>query len=146
MSMRVRQSLCQVFLEQVDPVIKILHRPSLCSFLLDGKPYLDYALGDPAPTALACAVYYAATCVMDEGQCLVLFEVNKQSVVSKLQKETEAALSRADLVTTNDLTVLQAFVLSLVRFSLHYPRFMEHFADETRSPLDHNLKVDGFGR
>lgn len=32
--------LCQVYLQNVDPIIKILHRPSLSKWMLDGGQYL----------------------------------------------------------------------------------------------------------
>lgn len=39
------QQLCHIYIEQVDPIIKILHRPSLEAFMLNGKPYLGYEPG-----------------------------------------------------------------------------------------------------
>ncbi|THC97089.1 hypothetical protein EYZ11_003407 [Aspergillus tanneri] len=54
-------------------------------------PYLDYEPGHKAPETLAFAVYYAAVCVLTEEQYFM---------------------------TTNDLTVLQAFMISLA-LSLH---------------------------
>jgi hypothetical protein len=36
------RQLCQIYLEQVDPIIKILHRPSVEKWLLHGEQYLDY--------------------------------------------------------------------------------------------------------
>lgn len=111
---QAQRQLLHVYLEHVDPVVKILHRPSLCAFLLHGQPYLDYEPGHPAPMALACSVYYLATCILSEKQCIELFRMSKETMVSINQKETDAALQRADFITSNDLTVLQAFVLSLV--------------------------------
>ncbi|RAL16344.1 Zn(II)2Cys6 transcription factor [Aspergillus homomorphus CBS 101889] len=109
-----RQQLCRVFLERVDPVVKILHRPTLCAFLLEGKPYLDYELEHLAPTALASAVHYAASCSLLDDECTRAFGVSKASLVARYQREAELALGHADYLTTNDLTVLQAFVLFLV--------------------------------
>lgn len=40
--------------------------------------------------------------------------MDKVSLISKYQKESTAALERADYLLTDDLTVLQAFVISLV--------------------------------
>lgn len=111
---QIQKQLCHIYLEQVDPIFKTLHQPSLRSFMLDDEAYLDYKPGDPAPAALACAVCYVATCSLSEQQCFELFRMNKETMVSIHQKETEAALLRADFITSNDLTVLQAFALSLV--------------------------------
>lgn len=51
---------------------------------------------------------------MDDSQCQLLFGVDKKTITADLQRETETALVKADFVTTNELTVLQAYVLSLV--------------------------------
>lgn len=110
----IREQLCEIFMGQVDPVFKILHGPSLREFLVDGKPYLDYEPGHSAPAALASAVYYAAICSLSNEQCAVLFGNSKKVVVANYQRDAEAALLNADVTTTNDLTVLLAYVLFLV--------------------------------
>ncbi|KAJ5081671.1 hypothetical protein NUU61_009935 [Penicillium alfredii] len=110
----MRSKLCDIYLHNVDPLFKILHGPSLSAFLRDGRPYLDYEPEHQAPATLASAVYCAAVCTLSEEECLSLFAMEKRTVVADFQRETEAALARADFVTTNDVTVLQAYVLSLL--------------------------------
>lgn len=130
----------------MDPVFKILHRPSIRAFLIDDEPYLDYEPDHQAPLTLAYAVYYAAVCTIDDGQCQVIFGVDKKTVSTELQRETEAALVRSDFVTTNDLTILQAYVLSLVSSSFH-PSLQYLLSKLIRSSLrpDLKTKVDGSG-
>lgn len=111
------QKLCQIYLQRVDPFFKILHRPSLSAFLIDGKPYLNYAPESVAPKALKYAVCFAAICSLDEDEYKHIFKTNKSLVVERYQQEAESMLAQADYITTNDLTVLQAFVLFLVRFA-----------------------------
>ncbi|GES63577.1 C6 transcription factor [Aspergillus terreus] len=110
----LEKELCRIFLEKVDPYFKILHKPSLSSFLLAGEPYLDYVPGHPAPTALAYAVYYAATCSLSDAECSRKFHTSKPVLIDRYQTETESALARLDFMTSNDLTILQAFVLFLL--------------------------------
>lgn len=114
MTPEVKRSLCDVYLNNVDPVFKILHRPSLRAYLYDEKPYLDYPLDHQAPVTLTCAVYVAAVCTLDDSQCQLLFGVDQKTAVAELRKETEAALIKSDFVITNDLTILQAYIISLV--------------------------------
>ena len=109
-----QRNLCRIYLQYVDPIFKILHRPSISAFFLEGKPYLEYEPGHPAPMALASAVCYAATSSLNEEDCLSSFEMSKEQMCAFYQKQTEAKLHDADFITTNDLTVLQAYVLSLV--------------------------------
>lgn len=109
-----RQQLLYIYLTQVDPLVKILHRPSIQAHLLEGECYLKYEPWHPAPAALASAIYYAASCTVNQDTCLSCFGMDKVSLISKYQKESTAALERADYLLTDDLTVLQAFVISLV--------------------------------
>lgn len=111
---QTRRNLCEIYITNVDPLFKILHRPSLRAFLLEDKPYLDYEQDHAAPNTLALAVYYAAVITIDDSQCQLLFGTDKKTISLDLQREVEAALVKVDFVTTNDLTVLQAYVLSLV--------------------------------
>lgn len=114
MSIQTRQTLCDIYLRNVDPVFKLLHRPSLRAYLHDNQPYLDYEPDDQAPATLALACYSAAVCTIDDSQCQLLFGLDKKSVFTDLQRETESALIRADFVITNDLTILQAYTIHLV--------------------------------
>jgi hypothetical protein len=95
-------------------VFKILHRSSLIEYLIDGKTYLGYDLLHPAPRALAAAVRFASVSSLSKEQCIALFGTSKDSMVLKYQNEVEDALARLDFIITNDMTVFQAFVLSLV--------------------------------
>ncbi|KAH2495777.1 hypothetical protein KXW70_003243 [Aspergillus fumigatus] len=114
-----RRILVDIFLRQVDPILKVLHRPSLCAYLLEGKPYLDYAPEHPVPAALASAVFYMASSSLAEDQCLALLAERKETVLARYNDETMTALARVDFLVTNHLTVLQAFVLSLVAARTH---------------------------
>ncbi|EKV16344.1 hypothetical protein PDIG_08740 [Penicillium digitatum PHI26] len=111
---QIRHRLCDIFFRNVDPLFKILHRPSLQAYIKEGKPYLDYEQDHQAPATLASAIYLCAVCTLDEVECQAMFNTRKRVVFAEFQKETEFALASADFVTTNDLTVLQAYVLSLL--------------------------------
>ncbi|KAK5678026.1 hypothetical protein LTR17_027674 [Elasticomyces elasticus] len=108
------QRLFQVYLEQVDPVVKILHRPCLTGFMKHGEPYLDFPEGHSSVAALSAAVCYAAACTLSDTQCWALFREGKASVVSSTQAVCESALERAEVLVTSDITALQAFVLYLI--------------------------------
>ncbi|KAK3387320.1 hypothetical protein B0H63DRAFT_521378 [Podospora didyma] len=108
------QKLCQVYLQQVDPIIKILHRPSLGNFMLHGGGYLGYQEGHPSTQVLSAAVSYAAAGSMTENQCQKNLHTGKSSIVADCRRACEAALERSGLLYTRDVTVLQAFVLYLV--------------------------------
>lgn len=106
--------LCHVYNRQVDPVIKIMHKPTLNAYLVDCKSFLDYDLHDPRPAALRAAVCYAAVASMMEEQCQATFSCPKLKVLPEFRDACDVALNKAGLLTTKDMTVLQAFVLYLV--------------------------------
>lgn len=80
----VARQLCEVYLQQVDPVIKILHRPSLNQWMVHGEPYLAYAEGHPSVEALGLAVCYSAVSSMTENQCSFMFHAKKADLAPSL--------------------------------------------------------------
>ncbi|CEL11154.1 hypothetical protein ASPCAL14259 [Aspergillus calidoustus] len=80
-----RKVLLDVYLVHVDPILKILHRPSLCAYLNDRKNYLGYPREHPVPAALAAAVFYMATSVLSETQCLTFLAEGKQTVLTSIR-------------------------------------------------------------
>ncbi|KAJ5738176.1 VrtR2 [Penicillium malachiteum] len=108
----VRQ-LCQIYLQNVDPIIKVLHRPSLGKWMMQGERYLDYPEGHPAVNALASAVFYSAANSMTENQCQSIFHTSKSSFVMAYRRRCEVAVEKSGLLTTRDITTLKAFILYL---------------------------------
>lgn len=106
--------LCHVYNLQVDPIVKILHRPTLNAYLVDSQKFLGYDLRHPSPAALRAAVCYAAVVSMTEEQCQATFSYSKLKILPEFRNACDVALNRAGLLTTADITVLQAFVLYLV--------------------------------
>src|SRR4051812_36275995 len=116
---KVAAQLCQVYLLNVDPIIKILHRPSLSKWMLQGERYLGYPEGQVSVEALGSAVCYSAATSMTETQCQTMFQAGKSSIVTACRRTCEVAIEKSGLLATRDITVLQAFVLYLV--STHSP-------------------------
>lgn len=106
--------LCLIYLRQVDPIIKILHRPSLRRWMLDGTPYLGYADDNPSVEALRYAVCYAAVSSLTPNQCARELRMSKNSLAAGCRTACEAAIAKAGLLVTREVIVLQSFVLYLV--------------------------------
>ena len=111
-----QKPLCHVYLQNVDPIIKVLHRPSIAKLMIQGEHYLGYPDDHISVQAIRAAVSYAAASSLSETQCWLMFHTEKSSLVSGCRKACEFAVERANLLTTRDITVLQAFVLYLVGF------------------------------
>ncbi|KAG5920267.1 hypothetical protein E4U61_008021 [Claviceps capensis] len=110
----IMSQLCGVYLRNVDPVIKILHRPSLSQWLMDGKRYLGYPEDHISVQALEAAVCYAAANTLSEAQCQARCHTSKSTIVSTYRRQCEVALEKAGLLSTRCRIILQSFVLYLV--------------------------------
>ena len=106
--------LCYIYLQQVDPMVKILHRPSISKLMIHGRQYLGYPVGHLSVQAIRFSACYAAASSLTENQCQNMFQIKKSSLVAECRRVCEAAIENSGLLTTRDITVLQAFVLYLV--------------------------------
>lgn len=108
------RQLCQVYLRQVDPIIKILHRPSLHKWMVLGEGYLTLPKNHESTEALSMAICYVATCSMTDLECHTILQTDKKVLQSAYRKACEVAIGKSDLLATRNIAVLQAFVLYLV--------------------------------
>jgi hypothetical protein len=145
-SPRTQQSLAEVFLLRVDPVFKITHRPSVSLHLLGGKSYLDYETNHPAVDALDKAIYYSAVCCLCDAECSEIFKTPKSAVIFTFRQRSEKALATANLTTTDDITVLQAFLIYLVTASplssCHNCQLSHYTVNHHSTYLHHRLQPD----
>ncbi|GLA09612.1 hypothetical protein AnigIFM60653_011943 [Aspergillus niger] len=111
--------LLQIYLVQVNPIFPILPSSSLWSLVTQRERYLTYAADHPVPRALACAISYMAIMSLSNDQCSREFDTSRAVLLNKHQSLTQLALERADYINTDDLTVLQAFVLFLISIQAH---------------------------
>ncbi|KAK7699595.1 hypothetical protein SLS64_011549 [Diaporthe eres] len=91
----VKQHFWRDLVEEVDPIVKILHRPTLDAYLVDCKGFLDYDPCDPSPAALRAAVCYAAVASMTEEQSKAVFSCPKLKVLPEFRNTCDVALNRA---------------------------------------------------
>jgi hypothetical protein len=106
--------LYSLFLTNVDPVVKILHGPSLKRYFIEGSGELDCSPGPKGLDALRFAIYYTTTTSLNPEECLLQFGEEKAALLSRFRSGTELALARADLINTEEMSTLQALVLYLV--------------------------------
>jgi hypothetical protein len=108
------QSLYSSFMNNVDPVVKILHRPSLQRHLIEGTGPFNCRPCQNAWDALKFAIYYSSTTSLTPENCLELLGEEKDVLLHRFRFGTEIALARADFINTVDILTLQALVLYLV--------------------------------
>ncbi|KAL2858196.1 hypothetical protein BJX68DRAFT_162674 [Aspergillus pseudodeflectus] len=108
-SLALGQTYWQVFLERVDPLIKVVHRPSASRILrsaIDNPTLLNEGQG-----ALLQVIYLACISAMDEADIQANLQMSKATAVSTYRMAAEHALARAGFLTTNDWNTMQALVL-----------------------------------
>lgn len=108
--------LCQVYLLNVDPVIKILHRPSLEKWMLQGQRYLGFPERHAAVESLGAAICYVAATSLTETQSWARFHTTKSSIVARARRTCETTLEKSSPLLSPEVTTLQAFLLYLVSF------------------------------
>ncbi|KAL2838538.1 hypothetical protein BJY01DRAFT_250912 [Aspergillus pseudoustus] len=113
------QRLLQLYVIHVDPIFPILQCSSVRGYVAQGLPYLNYAADHPAPRALICAIGYMTITSSSDNTCFQEFNLSRDVLLDRYHNLTEHALEEADYYNTDDLTILQAFVLFLVSFYGH---------------------------
>lgn len=108
------QLLHGLYFQGVDPLLKILHEPTMADLMLKGGPYLGQKPDDPAIEALSFAVYYAAVNTQDEESCKQVFGEDKMALLNRYRFAMEVFLARADFVNSMKIEVTQAFLIFLV--------------------------------
>ncbi|KAK5102676.1 hypothetical protein LTS08_003476 [Lithohypha guttulata] len=113
--------LWQVFIDNVDPLTKIVHVPSL-------QPAIQKAATGPSEMprnfqALMFAIYSTAINSLKDDPCKQAFGQSRQTLLAHYISNTKIALARANFMSTTSLVVLQALALHI--FSIrdtHEPR------------------------
>jgi hypothetical protein len=103
--------LWQVYVECVDPLIKILHTPTTEKLIRGLRGSLSSCGCEME--ALLFAVALAAVASVDEDHVLLLLNRPKAELQQRFLLGTEQALARARFLTTRSIVVLQALVLYL---------------------------------
>ncbi|TVY83486.1 Bikaverin cluster transcription factor bik5 [Lachnellula suecica] len=107
----------QAFLENVHPLVKLLHAPTMGKTIKEIQNNLD-SLGK-STEALMFAIYFATITSMNGNEVQTNFGVSKEHLIRQYRFGTEQALARAGLLNTNEIVTVQAFVLFLVCVRRH---------------------------
>ena len=104
--------LWQIFVDNVDPLTKVVHVPTL-------RPAIQKAASNTATLprgfeALMFAIYSVAVMSLKDDECKQLLYESRTTLLSRYVSATKAALSRAKFMGTISLVVLQALVLHLM--------------------------------
>jgi hypothetical protein len=104
--------LWQIFVENVNPLIKILHVPTFQQRIFEVSWNIP-SISRPTQ-AIMFSVYTLAITSLSPSDCRKLFDQDKEILLEEYRRSTMQSLIAAELLSTRDLEVLQAFVLFLV--------------------------------
>lgn len=119
--------LLNTFIANVDPMIRLIHRPSLTR-KFDMFVETRYPLGVGSSSTvrnemdsfepLVMSIFLAAVNSMKEQDVSNIFATEKSQLLARFRKGTEIYLRRQQFLTSRAIEVLQAFVILLARSSL----------------------------
>lgn len=105
--------LWDIYLKNVDPLLKITHRPSLQPLLVEAT--CDTAHIRPALEALMFGIYSIAVLSLSHDECAAIFNTPKEELQKRYHFACQEALINADFLRTTDRTCLTALYFYLVR-------------------------------
>ncbi|RMZ90189.1 hypothetical protein DV736_g2601, partial [Chaetothyriales sp. CBS 134916] len=104
--------LWQIFRENVDPLVKLVHVPTLQTAIQEAACNLEKT--PRSLEALLFAIYSMAVKSLEDLDCEQRFCESRQVLLSRYIKATKVTLSRANLMGTSNLVVLQAFLFYIL--------------------------------
>ncbi|KAB8071469.1 fungal-specific transcription factor domain-containing protein [Aspergillus leporis] len=104
-------ALLEIFKQNVAPLVRIFHLPTLVQLYWDAVASVDAV--EKNMEALLFAIYYSAVISMNPNQCLTILGMARPHALRTYRFAVEQALARANLLNTQNLTLLQAVVLFL---------------------------------
>ncbi|KAK7517375.1 fungal-specific transcription factor domain-containing protein [Phyllosticta citriasiana] len=105
-------TLWQAYLDNVNPLVKLLHAPTVQRQVLKAVSNLEAI--DAETELLMFSIYLMAVVSMTSDECQSTLGENKPHLLTKFQYATKVALHRAGFLRSSDLVVLQAFILFLL--------------------------------
>ncbi|KAF5974301.1 transcription factor [Fusarium coicis] len=113
--------LWTIYTRNVDPLMKILHRPTISKHF---QAYIESPTTHtftPEINAVLFAIYFCAAVCLTPESCLKQLGENKEILTRRYRVAVERALAEADYLSTTKIEPLQALTLytSMMRVHLH---------------------------
>lgn len=102
----------KIYKENVDPLVKVIHAPSIEPTILEAKDRLDKI--HRGLEALMFAIYYGTITSLWPEEVREQFGEEKTDLLARYRFGLEQALARADFLQSDEMIVLQAFIIFLI--------------------------------
>ncbi|KAK9485322.1 fungal-specific transcription factor domain-containing protein [Lipomyces starkeyi] len=113
------KALTNTYFTNVDPIFKILHRPTTLSSIAACTSNFSAPPNNGVIELLMLCMYFAAVTSLSPEECQQTYHQDSQTLLAKFRHGAELAFARENLIVTNEFAVLQAFVLYLVALRVH---------------------------
>lgn len=114
--------LWQIYLDNVNPLLKVTHTPTLQPRIIDAASNVTTI--KPTLAALMLSIYCVAILSMSEEECLTTFDSSKERLLMTYQLGCQQALMSCGFLRSADRDCLTALYLYLV--SVPAPRIYAH--------------------
>ncbi|KAF5027120.1 hypothetical protein F66182_785 [Fusarium sp. NRRL 66182] len=104
--------LWSVYQENVEPLIKVLHVPTMEPIIRDARK--NHEQLSPENQALVWAIYYAAITSLEPDEVRANLGANREDVLAQYRFAVEQSLAKANFLNASDISIIQAFVIFLL--------------------------------
>jgi hypothetical protein len=104
--------LWQIYLDNVNPLLKVTHTPTLQPRIIDAAG--DVANISPALEALIFSIYCISVMSLDDDECRTLFRSPRKDLLAGYQSACQQALLKCSVWRSCDVDSLTALYLYLV--------------------------------
>ncbi|KAK4504211.1 hypothetical protein PRZ48_005127 [Zasmidium cellare] len=101
-----------IYKDRVDPLCKVLHVPTLEPTVLSAASHLSNL--SRGFECLLFTIYYGTVTSLTPHDCLLKLGEEKPILLTRYRFAVEQALARANFLTTEEIVVLQSFVIFLI--------------------------------
>ena len=114
--------LWQIFLNNVNPIVKLLHAPSTQQLILEAASDLDN-ISRPME-ALLFSIYLCAVASMDDETSRQVLGAPHLDSMAHFSRAAEQAFINAEFMRSTNVLILQALTLYLVSWSMKSYRLL----------------------
>jgi hypothetical protein len=118
-SSRYFKALSDTYFTNVDPIFKIIHRPTTLSRIANSTRNFSAPPNNNVTELLMLCMYFAAIKSMSPKDCQNTFHQDSQILLSKFRRSAELAFAKENLLITDEFAVLQAFTIYLFTLRVH---------------------------
>lgn len=104
--------LWQIYLENVNSLLKVTHTPTLQTLIIDAAS--DVANVSPPLEALIFSIYCVSILSLDDDECRTLFKLPRKDLLQSYRVGCQQALLNCGLLRSSDRNCLTALYLYLV--------------------------------